>query len=71
MVYNDTNSDAKAKKHHINKLAEKVSISGGANKIRSYLVSAYDNVVDRNGDTISNRNGNTISNSNSNMGVAA
>ena len=63
MVYNDTTSDAKAKKHHINKIAEKVSSSGGANKPRAWLVSASDAVADSNEDTISN--------SNVNMDVAA
>ena len=71
MVYNDTTSDTKSKKHHIDNISEKLSSYGGANKLRSYLVSASESVVDSNEDTISNRNGNTISNSNSNMGVAA
>ena len=71
MVYNDTASYATAKKHHIDKLAEKVSISGCANKLRAYLVSASDAVVDSNVNTFSNSNGNTISNSNVNMDLAA
>ena len=71
MVYNYTISYAKAKKQHIDKIYEKVSSSGGANKIRAYLVSASDDIVDSNKDTISNRNGDKITNSNANMAMAA
>ena len=71
MVYNYTISVAKANKHHSNKRSEKLSSSGGDNKLRAYLVSASDYVVDINEDTISNRNGDTVFNSNVNMDVAA
>ena len=71
MVYNDTTSYAKEKKHHINRISEKVSSYGGDNNISSYLVSASDDVADSYDDTISNSNGDTISNRNVNMDVAA
>ena len=56
MVYNNTISYEKAKKHHINKISEKVSSSGGTNKLRAYLVSAFVDVAGRNEDIFSNRN---------------
>ena len=71
MVYNNTTSYAKAKKHHINQISEKLSSYGGANNISSYLVSDSDDVADSNDDTISNSNGDTISNRNVNMDVAS
>ena len=71
VVYNNTISYAKAKKNHIYKLAEKVSISGGANNLRAYLVSAPDNVGDSNGNKISNSNGDKISNRNVNTDMIA
>ena len=71
VVYNDTISFAKAKKQHIDNIAEKVSSSGGANKLRALLVSTYDAFVDSNEDTIINSNGDTITSINVNMAVAA
>ena len=48
MVYNDTISYSKAKKHHIYNLSEKVLSSGGANNIRAYFPSDYDAIADSN-----------------------
>ena len=70
VVYNDKISYAKAKKHHTDKLSEKVSSSCGDNKIRAYLVSASDAVADTNEDKIFNRNGDIITNRNVNMAAA-
>ena len=70
LVYKNTISDSKSKKHNINKLSVKVSIYGGDNKLRAYLVSDSDYVAYRNEDTISNSNGNTITNINVKMVVA-
>ena len=52
-------------------ITEKVSSSGGANKLRAYLVSASDAVADSNEDKIPISNGDKISNSNVNMAMAA
>ena len=67
----NTISNAKAKKHHIDKLDEKVSIYGGANKLIAYLVYDSEAVMDINEDKISNINGNTMTNSNVSMSVEA
>ena len=71
MVYNNTISDSKENKQQINTFAEKVSSSGGDNKLRAYLFSDSDDVVNSNEDTLTNSNGNTITNSNINMSVEA
>ena len=71
MVYNDTISVSKANKQHIDNIDEKVSSSGGDNKLRTYLVYFSDAAVDINEVIIPNINVDTIFNSNVNMAVAS